>query len=48
MAGVFFLFALAIGAIQLTGQGARDDITKAIVDAAPKATAVVDGGAEAG
>ena len=44
MAGVFFLFALAIGAIQLSGQGARDDITKAIVDAAPEATVVVEEG----
>ncbi|KAB1076196.1 cell cycle histidine kinase CckA [Methylobacterium planeticum] len=44
MAGVFFLFALAIGAIQLSGQGARDDITKSIVDAAPEATTVVEEG----
>ncbi|MGU3539923.1 cell cycle histidine kinase CckA [Methylobacterium sp. A54F] len=44
MAGVFFLFALAIGAIQLSGQGARDDITKAIVDASPEATVVVEDG----
>ncbi|WP_132250283.1 cell cycle histidine kinase CckA [Methylobacterium segetis] len=44
MAGVFFLFALAIGAIQLSGQGARDDITKAIVDAAPEAAVVVEEG----
>ncbi len=28
MAGVFFLFALAIGAIQLSGSSARDDITR--------------------
>ncbi|WP_430913112.1 cell cycle histidine kinase CckA [Methylobacterium sp. sgz302541] len=44
MAGVFFLFALAIGAIQLSGQGARDDITKAIVDAAPDAAVVMEDG----
>ncbi|GBU18930.1 MULTISPECIES: cell cycle histidine kinase CckA [Methylobacterium] len=44
MAGVFFLFALAIGAIQLSGQGARDDITKAIVDAAPEAAVVMEEG----
>ncbi|TXM90876.1 PAS domain-containing protein, partial [Methylobacterium sp. WL116] len=44
MAGVFFLFAMAIGAIQLSGQGGRDDITKAIVDAAPEATVVVEEG----
>ena len=35
MAGVFCLFAFAIGAIQLTGQGTRNDVTKAVVDAAP-------------
>src|SRR5689334_3293236 len=35
MAGVFFLFALAIGALQLSGSAARDDITKGIVDASP-------------
>ncbi|MFD0935715.1 PAS domain-containing protein, partial [Methylobacterium trifolii] len=44
MAGVFFLFALAIGALQLSGQGARDDITKAIVDASPEAALVVEDG----
>ncbi|WP_375456147.1 cell cycle histidine kinase CckA [uncultured Methylobacterium sp.] len=44
MAGVFFLFAMAIGVIQLTGQTGRDDITKAIVDAAPEATVVVEEG----
>jgi two-component system cell cycle sensor histidine kinase/response regulator CckA len=44
MAGVFFLFALAIGAIQLAGQGARDDITKAVVDGSPDAALVVEEG----
>ena len=44
MAGVFCLFALAIGAIQLGGQTARDDITKAIVDAAPDGAIVVEEG----
>ncbi|GJD29947.1 Sensor kinase CckA [Methylobacterium adhaesivum] len=44
MAGVFCLFALAIGAIQLAGQTGRDDITKAIVDAAPEGTIVVEEG----
>jgi len=44
MAGVFFLFALAIGAIQLAGQSARDDITRAVVDAAPEGTLVVEEG----
>ncbi|GLS53809.1 signal transduction histidine kinase [Methylobacterium gregans] len=44
MAGVFFLFALAIGALQLAGQGARDDITKAIVDGSPDAALVAEEG----
>ncbi|RVU14720.1 cell cycle histidine kinase CckA [Methylobacterium oryzihabitans] len=44
MAGVFSLFAFAIGAIQLTGQGARNDVTKAIVDAAPDSVIAVEDG----
>ncbi|SFK52454.1 cell cycle histidine kinase CckA [Methylorubrum salsuginis] len=44
MAGVFFLFALAIGAIQLAGPASRDDITRAIVDAAPEGKLVVEDG----
>ncbi|UMY17855.1 response regulator [Methylobacterium organophilum] len=44
MAGVFFLFALAIGALQLAGPSARDDITRGIVDAAPEGTVVVEEG----
>ncbi|KQT88664.1 response regulator [Methylobacterium sp. Leaf466] len=44
MAGVFFLFALAIGAIQFSGQPGRDDITKGIVDAAPEGVIVVEDG----
>ncbi len=44
MAGVFFLFAMAIGALQLAGQSARDDITRSIVDAAPSGTVVVEEG----
>ncbi|GJE75339.1 MULTISPECIES: cell cycle histidine kinase CckA [Methylorubrum] len=44
MAGVFFLFALAIGAIQLAGPASRDDITRAIVDAAPESKLVVEDG----
>ena len=44
MAGVFCLFALAIGAIQFGGQTTRDDITKAIVDAAPDGAIVVEEG----
>ncbi|MEH3119303.1 MAG: response regulator [Methylorubrum populi] len=42
MAGVFFLFALAIGALQLAGPASRDDITRAIVDAAPAGKLVVE------
>src|SRR4051794_25573838 len=34
MAGVFFLFALAIGAVQFAGQGARNDLTKLMADTA--------------
>ncbi|KAA0123806.1 PAS domain-containing sensor histidine kinase [Methylobacterium sp. P1-11] len=44
MAGVFFLFALAIGALQLSGSAARDDITKGIVDASPDGKLVVEDG----
>ncbi|GJD39234.1 MULTISPECIES: response regulator [Methylobacterium] len=44
MAGVFCLFALAIGALQLAGQTGRDDITKAIVDASPEGAIVVEDG----
>ncbi|WP_043752109.1 cell cycle histidine kinase CckA [Methylobacterium nodulans] len=44
MAGVFSLFALAIGALQLTGQGARNDVTKAVVDAAPEGMIAVEDG----
>ena len=44
MAGVFFLFALAIGALQLAGPSSRDDITRGIVDAAPEGTVVVEEG----
>lgn len=44
MAGVFFLFALAIGAIHLSGSSARDDITRGIVDGAPDGALVVEDG----
>ena len=44
MAGVFFLFALAIGALQLSGTATRDDITKGIVDASPDGALVVEDG----
>ena len=34
MAGVFFVFAIAVGAVRFTSRGGRDDLTKAIVDTA--------------
>jgi two-component system cell cycle sensor histidine kinase/response regulator CckA len=42
MAGVFFLFAVAIGAVQFSGQGARNDLTKAIADTADEGLVVVE------
>ena len=42
MAGVFFVFALAVGAIRLGGSGARNDITKAIADGADEALLAVE------
>src|SRR5918994_590734 len=36
MAGVFFLFAYAIGAVRFSGADARNDLTKAIADGAPE------------
>jgi two-component system cell cycle sensor histidine kinase/response regulator CckA len=42
MAGVFFVFALAIGALQFGG-GRPDDLTRAIADTAPEALVVIDG-----
>src|SRR3954454_4137423 len=42
MAGVFFLFAVAIGAVQFSGQGARNDLTKAMADAADEGLVVVE------
>jgi two-component system, cell cycle sensor histidine kinase and response regulator CckA len=42
MAGVFFLFAAAIGVIQFAGQGTRNDMTKAMADTAPEGHAVID------
>src|SRR5215218_8057528 len=44
MAGVFFLFALAIGAVQFAGQGARNDLTKWMADTASEGLVVVDEG----
>jgi two-component system, cell cycle sensor histidine kinase and response regulator CckA len=42
VAGLFFLFAWAMGIIQFAGQGARNDITKLLVDAAGEGVSVVD------
>src|SRR5215207_7192129 len=42
MAGVFFLFAMAIGAVQFSGQGARNDLTKAMADTAADGLVVVE------
>jgi two-component system, cell cycle sensor histidine kinase and response regulator CckA len=42
MAGVFFLFAAAIGAIQFAGTSARNDVTKAIADTAGEGVVVVE------
>src|SRR5918998_457996 len=42
MAGVFFVFAVAIGAIHFGGQGARNDLTKAVTDTASEGLVAVD------
>jgi two-component system cell cycle sensor histidine kinase/response regulator CckA len=42
MAGVFFLFATAIGAVQFSGQGARNDLTKLMSDTASEGLVVVE------
>ncbi|HEV2560049.1 MAG TPA: PAS domain-containing protein [Microvirga sp.] len=42
MAGVFFLFAAALGVLQFAGQGARNDITKLVTDTAGEGVTVVD------
>ena len=44
MAGVFFLFAYAIGALQFMGRGARDDLTKLMADTAAEGCLVVEDG----
>ncbi len=41
MAGVFFLFAAAIGVIQFAGQGTRNDLTKMLADTSPEGLIVV-------
>ena len=42
MAGVFFLFAYAIGAVRFSGADARNDLTKAIADGAPEGLVVAE------
>ncbi len=42
MAGVFFLFAAAIGMIGFAGQGRRNDLTKLLADTAQEGLVVVD------
>src|SRR5688572_15335497 len=42
MAGVFFAFAWAIGAVQFSGSGGRNDVTKAVVDTAREGVVVVE------
>ena len=41
MAGVFFLFAAAIGVIQFAGQGTRNDLTKMLADTSAEGMIVV-------
>jgi two-component system cell cycle sensor histidine kinase/response regulator CckA len=40
MVGVFSLFALAIGLVQFTGRGARNDVTKHLADTSPEGVLV--------
>ncbi|HEY8567113.1 MAG TPA: PAS domain-containing protein [Beijerinckiaceae bacterium] len=42
MAGVFSLFALAIGALQFAGRGTRNDLTKALADTSAEGLVVVE------
>jgi two-component system cell cycle sensor histidine kinase/response regulator CckA len=42
MAGVFFLFAAALGVIQFAGQGTRNDITKLVADTSGEGITAVD------
>jgi two-component system cell cycle sensor histidine kinase/response regulator CckA len=42
MAGVFFLFAVAVGALRFGSGTARNDVTKAITDGAPEALLAVE------
>jgi two-component system cell cycle sensor histidine kinase/response regulator CckA len=42
MAGVFFLFAVAIGVIQFAGRTARNDVTKTLVDTSGEGMVVIE------
>ncbi len=42
MAGVFFVFALAVGAVRFGAAGSRDDLTKAIADGAREGLLAVE------
>src|SRR5918995_2647622 len=42
--GVFFLFAYAIGAVQFSGGGAGNDLTKAVADTAAEGILLTGGG----
>ncbi|WP_230530790.1 cell cycle histidine kinase CckA [Microvirga roseola] len=42
MAGVFFLFAMAIGVIQFSGQTVRNDITKLMADTSSEGLVVIE------
>jgi two-component system, cell cycle sensor histidine kinase and response regulator CckA len=42
MAGVFFLFAMAIGVVQFSGQTARNDITKLMADTSGDGLVVIE------
>ncbi|HEY0571691.1 MAG TPA: PAS domain-containing protein, partial [Enterovirga sp.] len=42
MAGVFFVFAVAVGAVRFRGGGGRYDLGKAIADGAPEGLVVVE------
>ena len=42
MAGVFFLFAMAIGVVQFSGQTVRNDITKLMADTSGDGLVVVE------
>ena len=42
MAGIFFVFALSVGAVRFSGRGARNDLTRAIADTAEEGLVAVE------